>query len=243
MTGTELGASAAFYDGKRELYKDFHNWDLLRVVRHHLRPGGSVLDIGCASGGLLHLLEPLAGFRAGLELSPDATRAAAEVADQVICGGIDDPEVSFAPASFDVVVCGDVLEHVAEPAAALGRACGWTAPGGAVVVCVPNVANWQARLRLLRGVWRYETAGLWDSGHLRFFTLGSVEALMEEAGLLVEALEATQALDHQLPRLSRHAPVAAMRAVERTVDALARARPQLFAFQLICVGRPSTEDR
>lgn len=232
-----LGASADFYDRKAGAYEEFQNLELLRVVQETLPRGGRILDVGCASGGLLAHLEPLAGFRAGIELSREAADAAGRIADHVVCGGIDDDSIDFPPGSFDVVVCADVLEHLSDPAAALRRVVGWTAPGGAVVVSVPNIANLQSRLRLLRGVWRYEACGIWDSGHLRFFNLDSLRALLGDAGLQVESVAATVALELQIPRVVRHLPKPAVVWIERAAKALARLRPQVFGVQLICVGR------
>ncbi len=234
-TGTaKLGSSPTFYDGKVAVYREFNNLPLLELVQRVLPPGGSVLDVGCASGGLLARL-PHAGFRAGLEVSKAAAAEAERVADQVVARGVDDLEASFPEGSFDVVVCADVLEHVPDPTAALARASDWTAQGGAVVICVPNIANWKARLRLLRGVWRYEESGIWDSGHLRFFTFASLHSMIADASLTMESVDSTQAVVHQLPFMARAGPIRAI--TERTLTMLARRRPQLFAFQLICVAR------
>jgi len=231
-----LGSSSAFYDGKTAVYADFHNWDLLDVVRRVLPRGGRVLDVGCASGGLLEQLRGLAGHRAGLELSPVAATAASALADEVVCGGIDDLAVEFPSASFDVIVCADVLEHLAEPTAAIERVTGWLAPGGVVVTCVPNIANWQARLRLARGIWRYEACGIWDSGHLRFFTLATLRELLEGASLEVESVDITEQVTYQLPVLAR-LPGPALRVLERRFRRIASRRPELLAFELVCTAR------
>ena len=87
-----------------------------------------MLDIGCASGGLLALLRPRAGHLAGLELSPTAARAAAQIGDHVVQGALEDPGLPFEPASFDLVVLADVLEHLPDPAAGLARATASAAP-------------------------------------------------------------------------------------------------------------------
>lgn len=226
-------------DAKAPIYATFRNFRLLNVVRSVLPAQGRVLDIGCASGGLLRELAPVASYRAGVELSSVGAAAAREVADEVINAAIDDPAASFPPGSFDVIVCADVLEHVADPAATLGKIVSWCAPGGSVLVCVPNIANWQARLRLLKGVWRYADCGIWDDGHLRFFTLATLRELLEAEGLSVERVTSTQALAHQLPRFAKYT-WPAWRALEPVVGLLARIRPQLFAFQLIAVGRAGT---
>lgn len=231
-----LGSSSSFYDGKSALYAEFGNDDVLHAVRRVLPPGGRVLDVGCASGGLLRRLEDVAGHRAGLELSPVAAAAAAAVCDEVVGLALDDAAVPFADGSFDVVVCADVLEHLPDPDAALRRVGRWVAPGGSVVISLPNIANWAARLRLLRGVWRYEELGTWDSGHLRFFTVASLRAMVESAGLEVVSVEGTEAAEFQFPRLGR-LPRPAGAVAAAALRSLARLRPELFGFELLCVAR------
>jgi methionine biosynthesis protein MetW len=212
---------------------------LLAHVLAALPPGGRVIDVGCGSGNLLARLAGHAGHRAGVELSAAAAVQAARVADEVVNLPLD-AELPFAPGSFDVVVCADVLEHVPDPAAALRVATGLCRAGGAVVISVPNVAYWQARLRLLRGVWRYEPTGLFDSGHLRFLTRDTLLDLVAGAGLTVEAFEPAQVPDIA-PHVLARVPAPARAAVGRTWTAienrLARRRPTLFAYQLVCTAR------
>jgi methionine biosynthesis protein MetW len=229
----------AFYDSKVDLYRDAENPVVLAHVVAALPPAGRVLDVGCGSGGLLARLAGSAGWRAGVELSPLAAAAAAAVADEVVNAGAGGP-LPFPPASFDVVVCADVLEHLADPAAALAGAAGLCRPGGAVVVSVPNVAYWQARLRLLRGVWRYEPTGLFDAGHLRFLTRATLVELVAGAGLVVERLEPARLPDpapHTLARLPRPVRGLARRSWAAVGNRLARRWPTLFAYQLVCTAR------
>lgn len=231
----------AFYDAKVGLYDRGVNQVVLRAVRGCLPPGGRILDAGCGSGGLLAALADRAGYRAGVELSPTAAQAAAQVADQVVNLPVD-AALPFPPGSFDVVVCADILEHLPEPAAALTSLAALCRPGGAVVISVPNVANWQARLRLLRGVWRYEDVGLFDRGHLRFFTRRTLLELVGGCGLDADGcVPARQpALAVQLPAVARLPPPLRTLVAKSWAVAgygLARAWPCLFAYQLVCTAR------
>jgi methionine biosynthesis protein MetW len=228
-----------FYEGKAALYKEAENPVVLAQVLAALPPGGRVLDIGCGSGGLLERLAGHAGYRAGVELSATAAAEAAKVADEVANLPIDGG-LPFAPESFDVVVCADVLEHLPEPADALAAAARLCRPGGAVVVSVPNVAYWQARLRLLRGVWRYEPTGLFDTGHLRFLTRDTLLDLVSTSGLAVETVVPAQVpglAPHVLARVPAPLRSALGRAWSAVENRLARRRPTLFAYQLVCTAR------
>ena len=228
-------ALAELYEAKAQTYAAFGNGAIAAHAQRLLPQGGRVLDIGCASGGLLALLRPRAGHLAGLEISASAAHAAAQAADHVVQGALEDPELPFEPESFDLVVLADVLEHLADPAAGLARAVGWCRPGGGtVLVSVPNVAHWRARLTLLRGRWPQEDSGTFDASHLRWFTRDALAALLGGAGLRDVELHAI------VPALRNHAPPAAGRWLHRLEpawQAAGRRAPGLLGYQVIGVGR------
>ncbi len=231
----------AAYDKKADIYVHADNDVVASTVRSLLPSGGRLLDIGCGSGALLASLAGFAGFRAGVELSKVAAERAATVADHVVNAPVP-ADLPFPPASFDVVVCADILEHLPDPASALTWAASWCRPLGAVVISVPNVANWQARLRLLRGRWTYEPYGLFDSTHLRFLTRATLFELIEECGLAVESCVAARLppVGMQVPVVDR-LPAMAQKVVAKSWsivgNALARACPTLFAYQLVASTR------
>jgi methionine biosynthesis protein MetW len=225
-------ALADLYEAKAQTYAAFGNGAVADHALRLLPAGGSALDLGCASGGLLALLRPRAGHLAGLELSASAARAAAQIGDEVVQGALEDAELPFAPAAFDLVVLADVLEHLADPAAALARAVEWCRPGGAILVSVPNVAHWRARLALARGRWPQEERGTFDSSHLRWFTRASLGELLRAAGLRDVELGAI------VPALRNHLPLErAARRAEPAWQALGRRAPGLLAYQVIGIGR------
>jgi methionine biosynthesis protein MetW len=220
------------YEAKAQTYAAFGNGVIADHALALVPAGGAVLDLGCASGGLLALLRPRAGHLAGLELSATAARAAAEVADEVVQGALEDPDLPFAPGAFDLVVLADVLEHLADPAAALRRAVGWCRPGGAVLVSVPNVAHWSARLALARGRWPQEESGTFDSSHLRWFTRASLAQLLADAGV------ADVRLDAIVPALRNHLrPACLAQRAEPAWQALGRRAPGLLGYQIVGIGR------
>jgi methionine biosynthesis protein MetW len=225
---------AELYEAKAQTYAAFGNGAIAAHAERLLPPGGRVLDIGCASGGLLALLRARAGHLAGLELSASAATAAAQIGDHIVQGALQDAGLPFAADSFDLVVLADVLEHLADPAAGLATAVGWCRPGGAVLVSVPNVAHWQARLTLLRGRWPQEDSGTFDASHLRWFTREALAALLAGAGLRDVELHAI------VPALRNHAPAAAgplVRRLEPAWQSLGRRAPGLLGYQVVGIGR------
>lgn len=233
---------AQHYEDRHETYSSFGTGLVASLADELLPAGGSVLDIGCASGGLLAALRSKAGYTAGLELSPTAAKAAAAHADEVVCGALDgDPAPHFARAPFDLVICADVLEHTVDPVASLRRAADWCAPQGRLLISVPNIGYFAARARVLQGRFGYDDeGGIFDAGHLRFFTQALLTRLVTDAGLRLLSTDAVvPALRNTLPVLDR-APGRVARAVERRWQSLGRRRPELLGYQLVAVAAPSS---
>jgi 2-polyprenyl-3-methyl-5-hydroxy-6-metoxy-1,4-benzoquinol methylase len=146
----------------------------------------SVLEVGCSTGYITKVLVERGCDVVGIELDPDAAKVAEQWAERVVVGNIEDDEVwnYVKDESFDVVLLGDVLEHLAQPLLSLRQAVRKLKPTGFVVTSLPNVAHGDVRMSLLQGRFRYNDVGLLDRTHLRFFTLESARELLTEAGLL-----------------------------------------------------------
>jgi O-antigen biosynthesis protein len=147
----------------------------------------SVLEVGCSTGYFTKILAERGCSVVGIEIDCDAARKAEKWADRVIVGNIDEGDVwdEVKDESFDVVVLGDVLEHLRDPLGSLRQAARKLKPSGSVVTSLPNVAHGDVRIGLMQGQFRYRTTGLLDRTHLRFFTLESIRDLLTQAGLVV----------------------------------------------------------
>jgi methionine biosynthesis protein MetW len=153
------------------------------------RSARRILDLGCSSGALGAGLKAERGaVVVGVELDPAHAREAARRLDRVVTG---DAEAVLAGAElagerFDCIVAADVLEHLADPWAALREAVALLEPGGTVVVSLPNVRFFETFWQLgVRGTWPRRPHGIFDAGHLRWFALRDARALLEQAGLRV----------------------------------------------------------
>jgi 2-polyprenyl-3-methyl-5-hydroxy-6-metoxy-1,4-benzoquinol methylase len=150
--------------------------------------GGSkrVLDVGCATGYLARVLADRGCTVSGLEFDAEAAEEARPALDRLVVGDVETMDLAeaFGEERFDVVVFGDVLEHLRDPLAALRNARTVLAERGSVVASIPNVAHGSVRLALMAGRFDYQKLGLLDSTHIRFFTRGSIEALFREAGMV-----------------------------------------------------------
>ncbi len=149
-----------------------------------------ILDVGCGEGvnGQYLKAQGFAGRVVGIELAQPAAAVASKRLDTVICADMNTLNLAERPEleSFDYILCLDVLEHLVNPWERLQALSRLLAPGGKLIVSLPNVRNWRVLYDLVvHGRWEYRDAGIMDRTHLRFFTRESSIALLEQAGLQV----------------------------------------------------------
>ncbi len=106
------------------------------------RPAGRLLDVGSGRGDLGVVAGELGWDVTGLEPSAAAAGAARARGVRTEVGTLDD---AVLEPPYDAAVFQHSLEHVVDPCAVLVRARELLAPGGAVLVTVPNFGSWQAR--------------------------------------------------------------------------------------------------
>ena len=149
------------------------------------------LDIGCGNGttsAFVRHLHPEVTWAGGVELFPDAAENARSVLDQVWCGDLEATsfETAIAPASLDVILCLDVLEHLVDPWTVVKRLSPLLKTDGRLIISIPNIRNWKfIRKLLMNGDFHYRDAGLLDRTHLRFFVRDTAIELAEAGGLKV----------------------------------------------------------
>jgi len=92
----------------------------------------------------------------------------------------------FSPAApFDAIIASHVLEHVDDPVALLRRMAGWLAPGGRLVIVVPNKESLHRRLAVLMGLQpALDTLGARDRlvGHQRVYSHATLEQDLRAGG-------------------------------------------------------------
>jgi len=108
-----------------------------------LRPGARILDVGCGRGVVLGPLADRGLEVHGVEVSAEAARGADPRAEIRIAAQLGD--AGYAPGFFDEVIIWHVLEHLPDPRVALREVHRVLAPGGRLIVAVPNFSSWQAR--------------------------------------------------------------------------------------------------
>lgn len=138
----------------------------LEQIERHAQ--GRLLDYGCWVG----FLASEAAARGWDVVGVEPSRWAAERARLRGVEVVEEPS-----GTFDAVVLGDVIEHLPDPAAILGR----VAPGGVVWIATPDAGSRVARL-LGRRWWSVIPT------HVHLFTRRSLRALLERHGFEVVAM-------------------------------------------------------
>jgi len=148
---------------------------VVELVGQHARGAQRVLDAGCGPGALLRVLHralpdaQLWGVD-GSETALSRARAACPRA-QLLQFDLATAEHAAPTASFDLVICSEVLEHMTDDVAALRRLRALLAPNGRLIVTVPGDQPT-----------RFDHA----IGHVRHYTLASLTDTLEAADFRVE---------------------------------------------------------
>lgn len=143
-----------------------------------------ILDIGIGTGILGRWFSGKGYEISGIEPNPNWARQAKKYYTDIFVGTLEETPTNFFQKA-DVVVFGDVLEHMSDPFTALKRVVSIQKNGTIFIISVPNIANIWIRLNLLFGKFEYTTRGILDDTHLKFFTKKSLKSMLEESGLAI----------------------------------------------------------
>jgi 2-polyprenyl-3-methyl-5-hydroxy-6-metoxy-1,4-benzoquinol methylase len=167
------------YEQHPDVYS--RNWILLEWVGTHKR----VLELGCSTGFFSKYLRQMRACSVvGLEVDPVAAAEARKFCNEVLLSDLNSAEwmKGLPRQAFDVILMGDVLEHLIEPQAVLEQIQPMLAPNASIIISLPNIVYWGTRLKILFGRFEYESFGILDHTHLRFFTPKTAQKMIESAG-------------------------------------------------------------
>jgi len=162
--------------------------DLVRLVPEDTE---KVLDIGCAMGGYgkkLRQLYPHISLT-GVELSPIMAEAARSHYDEIVISPIEEADLS---PGYDLINCGDIIEHLEDPWRMLAMFHGLLKTDGYLILSVPNAGHWTVVKDLLKGRFEYIPLGIQCIAHLRWFTESSIRNALDNAGFRIDVLERQQ---------------------------------------------------
>jgi 2-polyprenyl-3-methyl-5-hydroxy-6-metoxy-1,4-benzoquinol methylase len=156
------------------------------LLKH--RPPGWILDVGCYDGQFIsRVVQPGPGQRTvGIDVSHSALRTAGRAGLLSVRAQVE-AALPFAAGSFATVVAAEVIEHVFDTQAVVHELARVLRPGGWLALTTPNLVALSGRVQLVLGRSPHNIefdAGPGTSGHIRYFTFDTLEALLARAGLV-----------------------------------------------------------
>jgi 2-polyprenyl-3-methyl-5-hydroxy-6-metoxy-1,4-benzoquinol methylase len=179
-----------YYKEKQRKYFTNARFDLIGLIPENKR--NKILEIGAGGGDTLVAIKSagLALEVVGVELLPlRNTNQDHPLIDQFIICDIERDDLDFAPEYFDVILLGDVLEHLVDPWNVINKLANVLKAGGLMIASVPNIRYYPAMVKIfLKGSFKYERSGTFDKTHLRFFCKKDLIELFQQPGLTLYAI-------------------------------------------------------
>lgn len=156
-----------------------------QILLDFLGTNNLILDVGCNDGYLGAMADKSNTFY-GLDYLSESVKESQKIYKDAALYDLN--ELNDLPwnLKFDLIVFADVLEHVVEPEAVLQFFVqNHLNQNGKVIISVPNIANWQVRLKLMMGIFDYTESGIMDKTHLHLYTYKTAHELALTANLKV----------------------------------------------------------
>jgi 2-polyprenyl-3-methyl-5-hydroxy-6-metoxy-1,4-benzoquinol methylase len=177
-----------FYSKKDNGYFANDRSELLKFM-----PSGisKILDVGCGSGDFGAFLKTQNNYEIwGIEPNKSSTIIAQKKLDKVITGQFESKLTELNNQKFDLICFNDVLEHLVNPSEVLELSKQFLSEPGYVMASIPNIRYYRVILSLLRDKdFKYQSFGVMDETHLRFFTKKSMIRLFENCNFEILNIE------------------------------------------------------
>lgn len=139
---------------------------------------GKILDLGCALGFFLEVVENHGWMPYGVEISDYAGEIAKKhFGERIFQGALD--QACFPNDFFDIITMWDYLEHVSSPSQELSRVWQLLKNDGLLILSTPDANSLPHR------IFRNKWMGYKDQEHLYYFSRENAIMLLEKAGFTV----------------------------------------------------------
>lgn len=156
---------------------------ILQSERKAATRGNRLFDLGCGNGAMAGVCAGLGFDVSGVDPSPEGVAQAQRALPRLrIERGSAYDDLASRFGRFDYVVSLEVVEHVFAPrkyAATLFDLCN---DDGVAIVSTPYHGYWKNLALAVTGKWDSHLTALWDYGHIKFWSVETLSALLREAG-------------------------------------------------------------
>lgn len=179
-----LEASAEFPDifvrSRNDLRERNLHW--LKYLLKYKLPPGRVLEVGCAHGSFLAILQHIGFQVTGMEMSPWVIEYAKNIFHvDVKRGPIETSNLAMSD-KFDVIAMMDVMEHLNDPVETIKSCLDYLADDGILLIQMPCFPSHLESLQVLDGKHPFEKMML-PSEHLYLFSENSATQFFKNLGL------------------------------------------------------------
>ena len=168
------------YKDKNKKYFNNPRIDLIELIPKN--KNNKILELGAGSCDTLIEIKKLklAEEVVGVELIKltDSYQENSGI-DRLIIGNVEHIVLDLPNDYFDVIICGDVLEHLIDPWHIMKSLHKLLKQNGVIIISVPNIREYHILYKILvRADFMYSDQGILDRTHLRFFCRKNIIALL-----------------------------------------------------------------
>lgn len=165
----------------------------LKNLKNRFQRDLRILDIACNDGYLAQIYSKY-GSVSGVDLNEEAVKKAKESGIDAVVGDVFEIDTIFSEKKFDVVIAGDIIEHVFDTDLFLKKIYSVLDTNGTVLLSTPNLVSLGRRIMTLFGKNPFcEFSARKDGinvGHIRYYTFKDMEEQLKETGFSLIKTEA-----------------------------------------------------
>lgn len=180
---------------RRWLHCTRRDWIVSRILSMP-KTMAKALEVGPGAGGYLPILAEAAQELVAADIEDaylSQARARAETIPGLSCVKDDITATTLKPGSFDLVLCTEVIEHIANSQAAICGLEKLLKPGGTLILSTPQrysplelcakIAFLPGIIQLVRLIYREPII---ETGHINLLTESALKEQLDEAGLHIQ---------------------------------------------------------
>ncbi len=174
------------YNEKDQAYFSNIRFDMISLIEGE---GLKVLEIGCGNGATLLELKRTgkASEIFGIEINEGSIKDLKGKLNGLHVGNIEEIDLDYPEGYFDIIIMGDVLEHLLDPWSVLKKIKKYINQKGRIVASVPNIREFGVMKSVFfKGDFKYSDSGILDKTHLRFFCKENIIEMFERDYKVIE---------------------------------------------------------
>jgi 2-polyprenyl-6-hydroxyphenyl methylase/3-demethylubiquinone-9 3-methyltransferase len=165
-------------------YANAYLWPALRaIIQRRNWPDRRAFDLGCGNGATCGMLSDLGFAVTGVDTSESGIAQARSAYPTVrACVGSAYDDLAATYGTFPLVVSLEVIEHCMDPRAFAKTFLSLIAPEGVGFLSTPYHSYLKNLALAVSGKLDRHFTALWDGGHVKFFSVNTLDQLLREAG-------------------------------------------------------------